>query len=261
MHSELFKNLRKLLDHRIGEDGVAALVTEFSQAQLLLLTVSGAGVPEDKVAFLTVGESKEDSHLVACMDQATMSSQFSDTAIEPWEITGEGIIAMAQKKAFDLSIVEGKDTLTLAHEHLQVFLQVLLINDGEGRDDSGHPAPVSVKQYYPEAFAKWLFDFCRHQPDISKAWLGFVSLGGKATPDIGIYLGHGTPSRRYEQIREQSHLLPPNQTLYCDHELLQKYTESKPFYDRATDRSWWGRLRRRFNPRPVTYISMETTDG
>nr|WP_199044012.1 hypothetical protein [Dyella sp. ASV24] len=249
---------------------LAPLIERFSQQSLFVPTTDPADVPEGKVGirFIEIDGFPGVPTLIATPDRATAQALFHLEDERIMELHGAFILGLARGNRFVLVIKEGEDLETFEYERLLVLSQALALSSDSGPADSN---PNTAREAYPQAFADWLYDYCRGQRDISDAWLALLSVGASDKPSVCVVLDNYAAASHDERIREQVHLLQPGQMLYeysqlqgmtCNgnQDVVARIREQPPLYSRTHKQGWWARLQRRRQPAPLTWLHIDIRD-
>ncbi len=263
-HPFLVELRQALHGGRQEKEALPALIERFVQMPFFAPASNSDDVPQGRKALLLVGKSEDDRDLRVALDAATAEARVKPANGSILEIDGATMLKMVQRAPFRVSIVDDGDGLVLEYQVLLLFVQLLAIERSDGNASAIDAAAVAKQ--YPTAFARWLYDYCREQPDIAQAWLGLVSLAGKTTLDVGVALDGGASPSHHERIRAQTGLLLPGQFLHLDlrgdqqdFDLLRPLTDEAPFYSRSHSQGWWARLHRRLRPAPITCLDVNIT--
>jgi len=251
-------------------DLFAPLIERFGQQPLFVPMVDPATLPEGKIGllFIELDGFPGIPTLVATLDRASAQAQFHLDADRIMEVHGAFMLGLARENRFILVIKEGEDIETFEYERLLVLSQALALSSGESPAEND---PGVARAAYPQAFADWLYAYCREQRDISDAWLILLSVGSEGKPGVCVVFDNYAAASHDERVREQIHLLQPGQLLY-EYTQLQTMThsgsddavnrirEQPPLYSRTHKQGWWARLQRRRQPTPVTWLHVDLRD-
>lgn len=251
-------------------DQFAPLIERFSQQSLFVPTTDPADVPEGKVGirFIEIDGFPGVPTLIATLDRASAHALFRLEDDRIMELNGALILGLARANRFVLVVKEGEDAETFEYERLLVMSQALALSADSGPTESN---PEIARDAYPDAFADWLYEYCRGQHDISEAWLALLSVGSGGKPSVCVVLDNDAAASHDERLREQVHLLQPGQMLYEYNQLqgmtcngsedaVAKIRAQPPLYSRAHKQGWWARLQRRRQPRPVIWLHVDIRD-
>ena len=264
MPHPLFVDLRRALDGGPEREMLAELAERLMLAPLFAPASAARDASEGKVALTLVGKSEQDRELLVALDADVAEARLKTASGVIKEISGSSVLKMVQQAPFGLIIVDSDDSLTLNYQTLLLFVQLIAIKYNDGA--APNLGTAEVTRQYPTLFARWLYDYCRQQQDISQAWLGLISIPGKSRLDVGVALDHYASSKHDAEIRQQIGLLLPGQFLHLNDSnggdgfnLLRPLTDELPFYDKSHKQGWWGRLGRKLHPTPVPCIALSIT--
>ncbi|MGP1666355.1 MAG: hypothetical protein ACTS5I_10700, partial [Rhodanobacter sp.] len=249
--------LRRMLDQTVDPDTYPELADEFTQMTLHVPQVQDPDIPEGKRGFAMFGD--DDARLMYAYTEASLvDPELLQSGMSAYEINGLIVLKLAQAQRFSLSINDDASEVFLPHQILLLICEMLLLNEPNQTSQ-----PVNLQdaaQFYPKAYARWLGDYCRKHPEISKAWLALVAFGNKAIPDICVVFDEYTPKRHLEHARWQTIGLLPQQLIW-EHELsdsrekstdrpdpISSIRSNAPLYDKSQPQGWWARFRRRPTP-------------
>jgi len=249
-------------------DRLQPFIQRFSDQPMFVPTVDPATLPEGKlgILFTHVDEMPDVPVLVAAPNKAAAQALFQLDEELILELDGAFILGMTHENRFALVLQEGEDIQSFDYRVLVVMAQGFALFKGDGV--AGKSDPAVARAAYPTAFAKWLYEYCRDQRDISDAWLALISYGSENKPGVCVLFDDYASAAHDQRVREQAHLLLPGQMLFeyaqlqrdtrdDSDDLMAKIRAQPPMYSRSHKQGWWAHLQRRRKPTTVAWLQVD----
>lgn len=160
---------------------------------------------------------------------------------------------------FDLCLLDGDDSFTIAFERLKPLWQLMKILD----DKTGAVMTQSrMLAAYPEKFAKMAYRYCAQHRDIEKTWLGLVAVNADTAYVAVIIEGRNlSVHRRHIEELSEKNLSMDVSLMFPDSsntDIKEALSVQAPFYTKNDRQDWIGAIQRRLF-RPKVLIQMNLT--